>query len=487
MTREEMIAELEKTPEPQGPSREEMIAELEKTEKPVSLGTRAKEAVGYGLKGLDYAGGMVRTGAAGLAGQATSDDFEKALKGSAPSISEYLERSGMSDMGKMSDLAPFLFSKDPNSLRPTPGGSFDPTVRGAIGMAADMALDPLTYLGAGPGKALLAKMGKVGSAAETVLNPLEKGLQSGGKTVYKSSPIMKAADAVNERFNKGAASDILFENRIAGTGRQVATKAEDLAEATGQKRNAVLRQADDAGGILDMNQAMSPAEEFIHKVRASRDPQLLPVADALEERVAQYKGLQAREAQTIPGKTTLTEAGAEIIPDQVIPAVRGVKPSEGSGFKSSLYNDTGNSTWDTLRKTPQGDLGNKTLARGLDQETSRAAERVLPGSGAQIDDLNDTWGALLTPRKALEAEALKGEKKNFITSVDGLTAGLTHGNPIVLGAKKLADLLKTNWTHTHGGMLMHDAGKIPLLDEVARREMINKNSDWEKLRKGKVK
>jgi hypothetical protein len=501
-----------------GPSREEMIAAMEKPEKEPTWGDRAKQGLGYALKPLDYAGGLVRTGAAGtvqgganLMGKlkelatgepdttpqvVTPDDAMAALKGSAPSIGEYLKRTGMGDMGKLSDVAPILYSSDPQSLRPTPGGSFDPTVRGAVGMAGDIALDPLTYLGMGPGKALLGKAG----VADHVLNPAENALKAGGIATYKSAPIMKAADALNERYTKGAASDILFDNGVRGTGRSVATQAENLAEKVGAQRNAILAQAGNQGAVLDMAKATSPAEDFINKIRSSRDPQLLPVADALEERVAQYKGLNAREAQTIPGKTVTSEIPVgtmpdswdlatktvtQTTPDQFLPAVRGVTPLEGSGFKTSLYNDTGNAAWDTLRRTPQGDLGNKALARGLNAETNAAVERVMPGAGAKVADLNDTWGALLTPRKAMEAEALKGEKKNFITSVDGLTAGLTHGNPIVLGAKKTTDLLKTNWLRTNAGMGAYKVGEVPLLDEILRRNLINQSqsSDWDKLRK----
>ncbi len=518
MTREEMIASLESS----GPSREEMIAAMEKPEKAPSLGDRAKQAVGYALKPLDYAGGLVRTGVAGSAqlganalgkmkelatGEAddtpqvvTPGDAMAALKANAPSIGEYLKRTNLPEGGALSDIAPILFSKDPNSLRPTPHGNWDPTVRGAVGMGADIALDPLTYLGAGPLKAAVGKMGRAGAVAEHVLNPAENALKSGGKTLYKSAPIMKAADAVNERFAKGAASDILFDQGVRGTGRSVATQAEKLAEKVGTERDLILGQAGEKGAVLDMAAAMSPAEEFIQKIRTSRDPQLLPVADALEGRVAEYKGLQAREGQTIPGKTVSSEVPVgtmpdswdlatktvtQTTPDQIIPAVRGVTPLEGSGYKTSLYNDTGNAAWDTLRRTPQGDLGNKRLARGLNTETNAAVERAMPGAGAKVADLNDTWGALLTPRKALEAEALKGEKKNFITSVDGLVAGLTHGNPGVLAAKKTTDLMKTNWLRTNAGQGAYKLGEVPLLDEVLRRELINKSnqSEWDKLRK----
>ncbi len=463
-----------------------------------------KTGLGYAVKPLDYLGGLVRTGVAGTAqlganaagkakelvtGEAdntpqivTGDDALAALKGSAPSTKEYLERGGVTDLGKLSDVAPVLFSKDPNSWRPTPGGNFDPSVRGTIGMAADMALDPLTYVGAGPLKALLGKAGKAGVVAEHVLNPAENALKAGGKSIYKSAPIMQAADAINDRFGKQAASDILFDQGVRGTGRGVATQAEKLAEATGLKRDALLATADKAGAVLDMKKAMTPADEFIAKVRASRDPQLQGVADALEERVKSYKKLTPKPASK-PMADIIGPSGEPILNKAGSRAP--VTASQGSGFKSSLYNDTGNAVWDSLRRTPQGKLGNRALARGLDAEVSAAAERALPGVGTQIDTLNDTWGKLLTPKKVLEQEALKGEKKNLITSVDGIVAGLSHGSPAVMAAKKGTDLLKTNWLKTNVGRGAYKLGDTPLLDEVLRRELINRSnqSDWEKLRK----
>lgn len=511
MTREQMIADLEAADKPAGPTREQMIADLEKHEASApTWKDRLKQAAGYAVKPLDYMGGVVRTGVgataqdlANMGGKlkafATGEDYQpieavsdqdmrNAFMGSAPTSNQMLEKAGVPEGGSLSDIAPALYSKDPSSLRPTPHGSFDPTARGTVGMGLDIATDPLTYLGAGPLKALLPG-GRAGAVADHILNPAENALKAGGKTIYKSAPIMKAADAVNERYAKGAASDILFDQGITGTGRQVARKAEALADTVGQQRNALLSQADAAGGMLNMNSAMSPAEQFIQKVRASRDPALLPLADALEGRTASYKALNPAEAQTVSREipSGILDAEGNALTKTVtqeIPAVRGVKPSEGSGFKTSLYNDTGNAAWDTLRKTPQGDIGNKALARGLDRETSAAAERAIPGMGGQIDNLNDTWGALLTPKKALESEALKGERKNFLTSVDAPLAVLTHSNPAVIAAKKTSDLLKTNWLRTNVGRGAYQLGdKVPLLDELLRREAINSSSDWQKLQK----
>lgn len=514
-TREEMIAAI-RAREPK-PSREEMIAAIQARNaapKPAesSFGDKAMQAAYYATRPLDYAGGLARTGVAGsvegganlvkrlksmVSGEynptnfVTSDDAIEALKGNAPPTSEYLKRAGVPEGGSLSDIAPGMYSQSGNGLPLQKGGFFDPSVRGVAGAGIDMALDPLTYFATPAGRAALQGLGRAGKVADKVLHPAETALMSGGKSMYKNAPIMKAADAVNDRFNKGAASDVLFDRGITGTGRQIADKAEGIANKTISERNVLLAEADEAGALLDMTKATEPAQQLIEKIRTSKDPNLQGVADSLEERVKQYIALNPSSEKIIPGKTVTKEVPigtmpgswdlayktvTEEIPGRTIPAQPGVKAAQGSAFKSSLYNDIGDATWDNLRKTPKGQEGTKALARGLDQETSGAVNRVLPGVGDQIDTLNDTAGALLTPRKALENAALQGEKKNLVTSVDGALIGLTHANPTVLAAKKTSDLLKTNWLRTKLGRGMYMTGEnVPLLDEIIRREALNQS------------
>jgi hypothetical protein len=440
-----------------------------KQEGGLNLKDKAMTALEYAAKPLDYLGGLSRTAAAGgaqgaanLVGKLKSiangeeyqpvdavgmDDLKAAFQGSAPSTSEYMRRAGVPEGASLSDLAPALYSESGEGLPLKKGGMLDPTARGAAGFVGDTLLDPLTYTGIPAVRGAL-KASRAGAIADKALHPVETALQASGKTMYKSAPTMKAVDALADQFNKGSVSDELFKNRITGTGRGIATKAENLADKLGTERDALLKQADNAGATLDMNQAMAPAQKMVEEIRVSRDPSLQPLADSLEERLKQY---------------------LELNPKQGSP---GVNASTGSGYKSSLYNDTGNAAWDTLRRTPKGAQGSKQLARGLDQEVSASANRVVPGLGDQIDAKNNSWGKLLTTAKTFEREAKKGEGKNFITSVDGMIAPFVHHNPALLGAKKAADLSKTNWLRTKLGLGLHDLGGVPALDEALRRYMI---------------
>ena len=145
-TREQMIAELRAAQgQTQKPSREQMIAELKALKSPTVMGLKADpsmfeqhdllgEGLELGARVLDFPGGLIRTGAAGLMGVAGKEDFKKALSGQAPTSAQYLERGGVSPG--------FEVPKDV----PVVGGL---TGRDVEGFALDVASDPLTLLSKG--------------------------------------------------------------------------------------------------------------------------------------------------------------------------------------------------------------------------------------------------------------------------------------------------------------------------------------------------
>jgi hypothetical protein len=463
------------------------------------LKDKALSALGTVLKPLDYLGGIGRTAAAGsIQGNANlvkmlramakreqfnpidvvkGEDVTAALKGEAPSSAEYMKRAGVPEGMKMSDALPGMYSETGRGLPLQKGGTFDPSVRGAAGFAADLATDPLTYVGAPAARAALQGAGKAGQIADRIFHPMEALLKMSGKKIYKSAPTMKAVDALAEQFKKGSVSDELFNQGVKGTGRQIAEQSGALAEQIGKERNALLKQADEAGAVLDMKQGMAPAQEMVDQITHSRDPNLQPLAVSLQEKINEYLALKASKGK--PAKATinhpdlLDNAGNPIASKKpMVEPERGVTATEGSGYKSSLYNDTANAAWDTLRKTPTGDKAAKKLAKGLDAETTAAVDRAT-GKGAEVDALNDRWGKLLTTAKTFEKEARKGEGKNFFTSVDGMIAPFVAHNPALLASKKAADLAKTNWLRTHLGIKLDKMGGVQGLDEVLRRLLIS--------------
>lgn len=71
------------------------------------------------------------------------------IKGQKEGFSEVMEQAGVGELGKLSDVVPFLFNETGEGAAFQRGGWADPTGRGALGLVGDIALDPTTYLTAG--------------------------------------------------------------------------------------------------------------------------------------------------------------------------------------------------------------------------------------------------------------------------------------------------------------------------------------------------
>jgi len=127
-------------------------------DKAIEYGASALQKAEPVLKVLGYPGGLVRGAIAGGLEAATGRDdlvdIKDVLKGEAPGSSEIMEKLGVKEGGSLSDIAPSLYSETGKGLKLQKGGLFDPTARGAVGLAADIATDPLTYATAGAAKAI---------------------------------------------------------------------------------------------------------------------------------------------------------------------------------------------------------------------------------------------------------------------------------------------------------------------------------------------
>ncbi len=515
MTEAEMLAAIEEA------EMKQAIAEADaKQTTSINLangpGDSTMEKLGDGLKrAYQMSGSVGHLGLAAVTGmQPSLQDAQEAFKGNGKSYSEYLKQRGVPELGKASEVFPGAFRTDGQFGLDNPqfekDGPMDITGRGVLGTVGDLGSDLANYTGLPKVKQAIQGLGKYGPLLYKLLNPVETATSAAGKGLYKSAPMMKRVDQKNIRFGKDATSDLLLEQGIGGTGRQIEEKATALAEKIGSQRDAILKEADHA--YLDMDRAMQPAQDYVNQLRRSRDPSHKDGANWLEGKIAEYKALNNRPAITTPGHTTthLSDApgtGNNIAgypqttittqhPGSATPAVRGVTPLEGSAFKSSLYKLTNDPTWDSLSKTPEGQKLLKTLAKGLDWETSDTVSRALLShkKGAQVDRLNDQWGTLLTPRKTIESEAVKDTMTNAFTSVDGLllaTSQLAHSPEALklFAIKKAADLSKSNFFRTQGGRALHKASTLH--PDIGLREFLaDENnssqppSDWEKLRKG---
>lgn len=390
---------------------QEYLKSMAPPEQEKSIKDQAIEAgltgLDYAGRGLDWAGGLARTGAAAAidpfveAELVKSEDIMKALEGQAPGTAEYLERAGSGDLGSV-DLP--LVGKV--------------TGRDVAGFAGDVLLDPLTYVSFGTAPAIRAA-GKAGKIAEKA-----------GKGIYKSAPMMQALDKQAIKMNKKFAdnivskpSEILMEAGISGTNENIAKKSGDLMDTLLTKRDEILKQADEAGAVVDPNEAM--------------------------------RYLDAKKSEYIGGKNPYKKQAAEKVSEQVFDyrQLEALTPSEMAEINADFYTKFK----DAYRK---GDVGKiedtliKQQGYGTKKAIENSVEKVLPGMGQELAKTNADLSALLTVQKKLASEGSKQGKK-MITEVDAIVGSF---NPWAAVAKKGAALTMSDFGRTKAGQGIRKLG-----------------------------
>lgn len=443
-----------------------------------------------GLKTLDMPGGIARTLVQGATdipyylrtGETVTkpEDYINMLKGEAPTSEEFMARQGIE-----------------------PGAA-----RTAVGIAKDIALDPMTYMTLGA-------------------SGLAKGTANAGKKLYKSG--LKAIDLEAAKYGKEPVSDLLMREGVTGSAEQIQKRMDDLAEAYKSQRDVVLKKADEAGGRVNMKKAMAPLREKINYIRKTDDPNLQKVADVMEADLQQYLDLDRAAYSEIsykpkseeilslpvqseykaPYRSVTTKAGempvgkvqplntqtvrpdqlgpnmtkyptefdvqmGQLRPEQYIqrPEVKAfvteaekiipgktfsekfVTPSQGSGFKSSTYNQMPDSAYAQASRTPIGKALNKEKARGLKEAVEAAVEKSSgKASAEELRELNDKLGRLLTTKKKAAVEAGKEINKNAATQVDAMALAV---DPKAYIAKQAVKALNMTGPRTAIGKKMID-------------------------------
>lgn len=392
------------------------------------LGQRALD---YGLRALDYPGGLVRTGAAGLMGVAGKEDFKKALYGQAPTSADYLERGGV-DEGFRVNLSPM---------------EGDTSLRDIEGFALDTLSDPLTAIARG----VRGAKGLAGKAADVALNPAEKALEGSGRGLYKSG-----LKKIDERLiEKGAkpVSDLLLDAGKAGTTKKLSAEAKKIATDLANQRATAYERATAFGAKVDMQNVVRNAEEEVARLR--RDPGMAQAADNMSELLEKYKA----------------EGPVDI--------------ATASEWKTNLYNALPATAFDQTGrvKAPLRKV-QKALAQDFKKAIVDAGNKAEKGLGDHIDKINEKWGTLIGAEKPMQMQIRRGNTANNLTSVDAMLGGTvgmyTHDPVSALGAialKKAADASKTTYARTKGGMGLIKLGRSGLIDPTIRRGLIDANRD----------
>lgn len=399
----------------------------------------ARQALDYGLRGLDYLGGLTRTGLAEVAGIGTQiaqgknpltepqvvtpEDIKAALKGKAPRSAEYLRRIGVPEGGSLN----------------VPGlGRV--TIRGAAGLATDIATDPLTAV---------AKAVKDSPYLAKLFNAPGKASEALGEAVYKSALPAKAGDAADVVIQG------LPEAGVAGApivgAKGMAAHVDQMSSTIGKLRQGLYDKASELGAAVNVaEQPLTRTEAVLS--RMSRDPSLRPVAEELKTMVDGYK-----------------QAGS--VPLDIM-----------SEWKTNLYDSLPQSAWSGAGKLRGVAKQFKAaLAGDFRDIIVNVGNKASAGLGDSIEALNSKWGALLSATKPIEQAAVATGGK-LGTMVDG--AVLAMGGIKAEAVKKGFDLATSPYAKTLVGKALMTAGKNGLATGLTNRVLINANQAPEQLDQG---
>lgn len=382
------------------------------------------QGLNYAARGLDYLGGLTRTGLASVASvgehaikgevgdDVTPEDVSNALKGKAPNSAEYLRRLGVGEGGS---------AHIPGLGRVT--------IRGAAGLAADIATDPLVAVAKAVKDApYLSKLFNAPGAASEAL----------GEAVYKAALPDHAKEAAS------AIIEGIPEAGIPGTpvlGKAgMAEHVQQMSETMGKLRQGLYDQATQLGATVDVAKSpLSRAEAVIETMR--RDPTMVPLADEFTSMVEKYKS-------------------AGNVPVDIM-----------SEWKTNLYDSLPKSAWSgTGGLNNVGKRFKAALAGDFRQaiiDTGNAAEK---GLGDSIEALNAKWGTLLSATQPLDkaAQATGGKLSHMIDGAVMAASGLKGA-----AVKKGFDLATSAYSKTLVGKALMSAGRNGIATGLANRTLID--------------
>jgi hypothetical protein len=424
-----------------------------------------------------------------------------------PGVGEMLERAGVPEGGSISDVAPDWFSESGKGLLTfQKGGPLDFTTRGGGGVAADIAIDPATWLtggltggiramsqgavkgvgkaaGAGvralPGGKAAFKGGEdflkrmasdlptsftrgaveapikaLQGAGKLALRPLSGPAEFIGKRMYRKGLLKPAqvSERVGQDFAEAAA-----EKGIRGTAPQIERQATAVASKLKESRDALLDQADALGATVDLNKAFNPylkeLRKFVDDGRITSDE----AAKLAEETVGTY--FEKGDPST---------ALATVWKSDINKAIR--KKARELSDDPNLYDEL-----------------DKVAAKGIKEQIEKTVDEALPDAIGEFNKANKDLAPLLTARKTLERGTEKAEAHNVFGSIDaaygagGLASSVASEggmNPLwavgAIGGKKALDVAQSPWARTNVGLGLRRLGQNRLapLADAGFREML---------------
>lgn len=384
------------------------------------MGMQALDAAG---RVLDYGGGLMRTGLASVASTAqhalkgelgndvTPADVKAAFKGKAPETAEYLRRMGVPEGGSVE----------------VPGlGRV--TTRGAVGLAGDIASDPLTAV---------AKLAKSAPYLKKLLEVPGRATEAVGEAIYRSG--LSKIDAKLAERGAGKLSGALIEaGAPVGTTAQIAKKVEAMSQTIGKVRQGLYDKATELGVTIDTAYPLKRAEAVMKKFK--NDPGLAPAMSELQGLVDRYKAA---------GKVSIDELSA---------------------WKTHLYDSLPASAFDGYGKIKgQAKTLKSALAADFREAIVGAGNKAEKGLGDAINTLNEKWGTLLEAQKPLAKQAagagIGGGKLG--TMIDGMLLG--SGNGWAFVGKKALEGMNTTAVKSTAGKAAMELGKLDFMNRLTRQ------------------
>lgn len=440
----------------------------------VSKGIKTLQAGG---KILDYARGAVG-GPALAAGLEflTGKDVNKLKNWKAainpttldtyPSSAELMEEAGVPEGAKVSDYLSMV-PKD---------SFFDATLRGAGGFGLDVATDPLTYLSLGTsaaakkgaqegGKALAKGAGRsmlempVAKQAAAFATAPSRAVSDMGKKIFSwgITPIEQAG----EKFGKEAVADTMYKHRIKGSARSIEEGIEKTAGNLKRDRDLILKQADAAGGKVEL----SAFDDFT-----------------------------AELDQMVADRRISPEQAEKLWMDALGTYVTGPAPTTelATRWKTDMYNELPQKAWEASKNPAIGQKLNKKAAHGL-KEGIEGAVRKYSGSDAArvLKEKNKELGELLSVSPAAQRYAQQLDRRYLVTPWDvggagfgGMVGGSPGAGAAMIGAKKLLEIGRLPSVRTNTGAFLRDISEGPLsgpfLDILSRRSAASVRKKGEK-------
>ena len=463
-----------------GLSRTNIANQLEEISKAAGEVTKKDATLGQRAKGLLKTAAYVNplAGPALLASEyfgtpeagdvVGKEELVKAVKGEAPSSSEYLEKAGVPELGSVQ--VPLLGEAIGGVNSMLTGNELTPeqiqelgkvTGRGVLGFGGDILTDPLTYLTGG-----LSKAGKAGEAVQKTVQAPKTLIQQAGKKLYGSG--LKSADVALDLANKDKAAfkELGLLNKLKGSPEQLWKKARSLDINLSRERKNLLRNSTKT---VDTQKTLQPLlqkiEGEIAEASGTRATELYKAKDMLES-IAQ-KGADIPDSKLLKEVPTgLLDATGNPMTKTVEQTVKGSKPLTALQANKERKFLSDATKWGADIKNTEAQKFIQEGERLLDDAISQSVEAGKQGGWKEI---GRKQSLLKDAIPSLKSEARKSMKRTTLTQPKAALITMGPKGMLAAGAMETARAVQAPKFLTEFGS--HLASEVPanIYDAMIRR------------------